>query len=198
MAWELILFLWIMTLHEDRGRDDCLVRRVAYWRLYTFNDLALVSRRFHGSLMELLHEGVDKASLLFHEALVRTMSVEWVAREVFTDFPWRHDAACQAIAVSMLRWKPIRRPREPPGPCPSCWVSYARDGRIKAVSSGYLQHVAEVYRRLYVNECLRPKMYGNTGNHCRLACWGRTVSEPRLVVSDSLRERRRSRSLPHE
>ena len=196
MAWELPFFRWVLTLHEDRGRDDCLVRRVAYWRLYTFNDLALVSRRFHGSLTELLHEGVDKASLLFHEALVRTKSVEWVAREVFTDFPWCHDAACQAIAESMIRWKPIRRPREPPGQWQSCWVSYAPDGRIQAVSSGRLQHVAEVYRRLYVNGGFRPQMLAT--RPCRVACWARTASEPRRVVADSLRERRRSRSCPRE
>ena len=255
MAWEFLLLQWIMTLHEGRQTKDCVVRLLAYWRLYTFNVLALVSRRFHGSLMGLLDAGRDKPTWLFYEALKRRRTIEWVAREVFKDFPWRADAMCQAIAGAMMRWRPIRRPRPPQSPGLSCSVSYTRNGRIKEVSLGMLQHIAGVYRRRfeehahlrhwkafagsatvngpfcqevlsftvvfqaftkeelplntrhYANEFLQPKnhfrqvllkafMQSNSTNS--LLGVRRTVSEPRLVASDSTRERRRSRSVPLE
>ena len=242
MAWELHFFQWIMTLHEGRQTNVCLVRLLAYWRLYTFNLLALVSRRFHASLMRLLDEGRDKATWLFHEALKRRKTIEWVVREVCQDFSWRADATLQAIAGAMMRWRPIRPPRPPDGPRLSCSVSYARNGRINEVSLGMLHHVAGIYRRRFaehahlrhrqsltaasatvkgsfcqeelplntrhcVNEFLQPKnhfgqvllkVFMQSNSTKSLLAWRRTVSEPRLVASESTRERRRSRSVPLE
>jgi len=243
MAWELLFFRWIMTLHEGRQTNVCLVRLLAYWRLYTFNVLALVSRRFHASLMGLLDEGRDKATCLFHEALKRRRTIEWVVREVFQGFPWRADTTSQAIAGAMMRWRPIRPLRPPDGPRLSCSVSYARNGRIEEVSLGMLHHVAGIYRRSltaasatvkgsfcqevvcftvvfqaftkeelplntrhFVNGFLQPKnhfgqvllkafMQPNSTKLTLLAS-RHTVSEPRLVASESRRERRRSRSVP--